>query len=549
MKIYFFNLLFWTHFFSFFSIHAQSFPNKEARMDSWQQARFGMFVHWGPIAQKGTEISWSRGREVPVDIYDNLYKSFDPAKFNADEWVSLAKAAGMKYIVLTAKHHDGFCMWDTKQTTYNIMNTPFKRDVVKELAQACKKQGLAFGAYYSTCDWFHPDFPKTGQGGKTTRDQSNIDAYTAYLKLQVAELIHNYGPLSTIWFDVPQCFDSTRGQGVIDYMRSIQPDILINDRTGAKGDYETPEQRVGKMKLDRPWETCMTIGKQWAWRPNEETKDLGCCLRGLILSAAGNGNFLFNIGPSPQGTLEPSQKQRLLEMGEWLKQNGDAIYGTQGGPYLPGRTIASTRKNNCVFVHVLDWKKEVVSLPALPSKIKKASLLNGVKVNYRIANGRIYFTVPTEHRDTISTIVRFSLEASADKIPLIDAMDDFTAFASNVKNNNPRYDAGMLVDGSKDPLSRWATDDTVRQAWIEIDLKRPRTFDALVINESEYSQIKRFNLSYKMNGTWHPFFDGTSIGEELQVRFKTLTAQKIKLEILESETPPALTEVDIREVK
>ena len=314
-------------------VFGQSFETKEQHMKRWQDARFGMFIHWGPVSLKGTEIGWSRGREIPLEEYDNLYKQFNPVNFNADEWVSIAKAAGMKYIVLTTKHHDGFCLWNTKQTDHNIMNTPFKRDVVKELSEACKKQGIAFGTYYSTCDWHHPDFPLTGQGGRKERAKSDLDAYTNYLKRQVAELLLNYGPLSTIWFDVPQRFDSVRGQGVIDFVRVFQPDILINNRTGARGDYYTPEQKLGKFDNKRLWESCMTIGRQWAWKPNDEVKSLEQCLHSLIRSAGGDGNLLFNVGPKPDGTIEPLQAERLKEMGEWLKKYGYTIYETRGGPF------------------------------------------------------------------------------------------------------------------------------------------------------------------------------------------------------------------------
>ncbi len=191
----------------------------------------------------------------------------------------------MKYIVLTTKHHDGFCLWDTKQTDYNIMNSPFKRDVVKELAAACKKQGIAFGTYYSTCDWYHPDFPLTSPGGKVRREKSDIDSYNRYLLAQISELITNYGPLLTIWNDVPQEFKG-RGAATIKMVRELQPDILINNRTGDGGDYDTPEQRVGKYQDDRPWETCMTICRQWAWKPNDDMKSLKQCLQTLVTCAA-----------------------------------------------------------------------------------------------------------------------------------------------------------------------------------------------------------------------------------------------------------------------
>ncbi len=183
-----------------------SIPNP-ASLQRWRDMRFGMFIHWGPVSIKGTEIGWSRGAQVPIEVYDNLYKQFNPLKFNADQWVATARAAGMKYIIFTTKHHDGFCMFDTKQTDYNVMNSAFGRDVVKELAGACKKQGIAFGAYHSVCDWHHPDFPVGSPGGTTKKPHPNLDRYNDYLKKQVAELIHNYGPLITLWFDVPQMFD------------------------------------------------------------------------------------------------------------------------------------------------------------------------------------------------------------------------------------------------------------------------------------------------------------------------------------------------------
>jgi alpha-L-fucosidase len=181
-----------------------SWPTADpAAVARWQALRFGMFIHWGPVSLTAHEIGWSRGEETPIEVYDNLYKQFNPTNFNADEWVSVAKAAGMKYNVLTTKHHDGFCLWDTKLTDYNIMNSPFHRDVVKELAAACKRQDIAFGTYYSVTDWHHPDWPTTSPGGKFKRDKSDMDAYEKYLQGQITELIKNYGPLITIWNDVP----------------------------------------------------------------------------------------------------------------------------------------------------------------------------------------------------------------------------------------------------------------------------------------------------------------------------------------------------------
>ncbi|MEI6193762.1 MAG: alpha-L-fucosidase, partial [Verrucomicrobiota bacterium] len=228
---------------------AHSWPAADrAAVDHWRSLRFGMFIHWGPVSLTGHEIGWSRGAQTPVEIYDNLYKQFNPTNFNADQWVGIAKAAGMKYVVLTTKHHDGFCLWDTKLTDYNIINTPFHRDVVKELAAACKKQGIEFGAYYSVTDWYDQNWPVTSPAGKVKREKSDLDAYEKYLQGQITELIHNYGPLITIWNDVFAMYGK-RGAATIKLVRELQPNILINNRTGDGGDYDTPEQKIGKFQM------------------------------------------------------------------------------------------------------------------------------------------------------------------------------------------------------------------------------------------------------------------------------------------------------------
>ncbi len=390
----------------------------EARPEAvadWRDMRFGMFIHWGPVSLKGTEIGWSRGAEVPIAEYDALYKQFNPKAFNADEWVRIAKSAGMKYVVLTTKHHDGFCLWDTKETDYNITRTPFKRDVVRELADACRRAGLAFGVYYSTCDWHHPDFPLGSPGGGTLKPDADLDAYTRYLDAQVRELVTKYGPLQTVWFDVPQEFDRPRGQGVIDRIRALQPDILVNNRTGAAGDFDTPEQYIGGYRDDRAWETCMTLCTQWAWKPNDPMKPLEECLRTLIRTAGGDGNLLFNVGPTPEGIIEERQAERLAEMGGWLGRNGRSIYGTRGGPWKPTKGWVSTRRDRTVYLHVLKWPDEVgeIVLPSLARPFVGAKLLDGTAVSIKVREGKWHVEVPVEKRDAIATVIAIDLDGSA----------------------------------------------------------------------------------------------------------------------------------------
>ena len=400
-------------------------PAKPEAIQNWRDMRFGMFIHWGPVSLKGTEIGWSRGAQIPIAEYDNLYKQFNPTKFNADHWVAIAKAAGMKYIVLTTKHHDGFCLWDTKLTDYNIMHTPFHRDVVQELAAACKKQGIAFGAYYSVTDWYHPGWPVTSPAGKVKREKSDMDAYEKYLQGQITELITKYGPLLTIWNDVSAMYGPQRGTATINLVRRLQPDILINNRTGAGGDYDTPEQQIGKFQMARPWETCMTICHQWAWKPNDNLKTLKQCLQTLVYCAGGDGNLLFNVGPMPTGEIETRQVERLKEMGAWMKKYGETIYGTRGGPYMPTKQMAATRKGNTIYVHVLAWNGDSLQLPALPAKVVKSLAVTGGEVKVAQTDSGIEISLPKANQQAIDTIVALELDKPAIEIaPLAGAGDD-----------------------------------------------------------------------------------------------------------------------------
>ena len=398
---------------------AQPFMKPDpAALERWKDMRLGMFIHWGPVSQTGYEIGWARGSKFPIEQYDNLYKTFNPVKFNADEWVGLAKAAGMKYIVLTTKHHDGFCLWNTKLTDYNIMNSPFHRDVVKELSTACKKQGIAFGTYYSVCDWHHPDFPRTSPGGKVWRKKYDLEAYNRYLLGQVRELVTNYGPLITLWNDVPQEFKG-RGVNTIKMVRELQPDILVNNRTGDGGDYDTPEQRVGGFNIVRPWESCMTISAhgQWAWRGADDgAKPLALVVRMLAGCAGGDGNMLLNVGPGPSGEIDPVQAGRLKELGDWLAKYGESIYATRGGPYMPTDKLACTRKGNAIYLHVLKWDGGTLTLPALPGTIKAATLLTGGEVKFDQSADKLRLDVPKVSQQELDTIVKLELDGPASRI-------------------------------------------------------------------------------------------------------------------------------------
>jgi len=382
-------------------------------VEAWKDMRFGMFICWGPVSLTGKEIGWSRGNPTPIEEYDSLYKKWNPEKFDAREWVKVVQETGARYIVFLLKHHDGFCLWDTKQTDYNIMNGPFKRDVTKELAEACREQGIGFFPYYSVCDWYHPDFPLTSPGGKVKRSVPNLDRYTDFLEAQVKELITGYGPLVGIWFDVPQAFDRARGERIIRFVRSLQPNILVNNRTGAPGDFDTPEQRIGQFQVDRPWESCITLGTQWAWKPNDTIKSLKQCIDILVRCVGGDGNLALNTNPMPTGEIEPRQVVRLKEMGAWLKRYGESIYGTRGGPWRPGPWGAATCQGNTVYVHILQWPGDTIALPALARKIVSSKVLTGGTASVKQTDVGVEISVPATDRQEIDTLVALELDGPA----------------------------------------------------------------------------------------------------------------------------------------
>jgi len=389
----------------------------EGDIQQWREMKFGLFIHWGPVSLKGTEIGWSRGGErrgrkdkstgsIPVEIYDNLYKQFNPVKFNADEWIQTAKDAGMKYLVFTSKHHDGFSMFDSKLTDYKISNSPFKRDVVKELADACHKAELKLGYYYSPPDWYHPDYRT-----------ENHPRYIKFLHGQLREICSNYGRIDIIWFDglggKAEDWDS---ENLFRMIRRLQPHVIINNRAGLPADHDTPEQRVGRFQNDRPWETCMTICRQWAWKPNDQMKSLKQCVDTLVRVVGGDGNLLFNVGPMPDGLIELRQVTRLKEMGNWLDDYGRSIYATRGGPFKPGDWGASTYKGNTIYIHVLNWDEDTLTLPPIPKKIITSSVMTGGAATVRQTALAIEISVPEAYRKELDTIIVLQLNGPANGI-------------------------------------------------------------------------------------------------------------------------------------
>ncbi|MEI8288215.1 MAG: alpha-L-fucosidase [Verrucomicrobiota bacterium] len=418
---------------------AETSAPRDARMAWWREARYGMFIHWDMSSMAGTEISWSRKGSKPLDItgnpagyvedpaYDNLYKIFNPTNFDATAWVKLAKAAGMKYLVFTAKHHGGFCMFDTKLTDYSIMHTPFKRDVVKELAEACRVEGLRFGIYYSQRDWHNPDY---GIG-----DNSQ---YVAYMNSQVRELLSNYGTVDVLWWDSYGRGNLTnfwRIGETFDIVQQLQPFIVMNNRMaelGAynrqpvpyRGDFDTPEQRLGKYQDTRLWESCMTVVDAprggWSYRTDGKVKSFEEALRMLVSCATGDGNLLLDVGPDSTGVIPADQGACLAQVGKWLKQYGESIYGTRGGPFKPGEYGGTTRKGKTIYVHVLKWPESgALKLPPVSAKLLNARLLCGGKADVKQSATELGISVVASDRQKTVTVVALEFDSDVMKFPAV----------------------------------------------------------------------------------------------------------------------------------
>ena len=383
-------------------------PTHDARMQWWRQAKFGMFIHWGvysvpagiykgqPVTHAGEWIM--RTADIPVTDYAAFTKQFDPTNFNADQWVQIAKDAGMKYIVITAKHHDGFAMFHTHVDNYNIYDaTPWHRDPLAELAVACRKQNIRLGFYYSEAqDWHHPggaaanknpDADVDAQHHWDPAQKGSFDEYVDKVDVpQVTELLSNYGPdtPAVLWWDTPIGMTPGRVEKLLPLLK-LKPDLITNNRLDEHhltGDYQTPEQKIPTNGLSADWETCMTINGTWGYKSNDDKfKSPETLIHNLVDIASKGGNYLLNVGPTSAGEIPQPEVDRLQEIGRWMNVNGDAIYGTSaspfGHPFDWGRCTARILPDKTIlYLHVWNWPADgQLIVPGLKNQIVKAYLL------------------------------------------------------------------------------------------------------------------------------------------------------------------------------
>jgi alpha-L-fucosidase len=540
-------------------------------VQAWQAQRFGMFVCWGPVTLTGLEIGWSRGKArpdqkqgggglTPADVYDRLYTKWKPDRFDARQWVKIAQEGGMKYLIFLVKHHDGFCLYDTRLTDYKSTGpaAAWKRDVMKDVVDACHEARMPLIVYYSQPDWHHPDYRT-----------ANHRRYIEYLHGQIRELLTNYGRIDGLWFDLggkPEDWDS---ENLFKMARSLQPWLIINNRCGLRGDYDTPEQYVGRQQFDRPWESCITLGTQWSWKPGDDLKPYSDVVKMLVACATGDGNLALNTNPMPDGRVEPRQAESFRQIGQWLKKYGESIYGTRGGPFVaPGMGArffgqdlhhfampggdwwgGSTHRDRTVYLHILRWPNDTISLPGAPRKILRHSVLTGGEAAVRQTEQGIQVSVPSASRDPVDTIVRLELDGSAHDIPIINPIQKSGSLAfgkkvtaSNYFQKDPRYAPEKAVDDDLD--TRWGCDYGTHSCWLEVDLGEPRTLRRALISEP-YGRVTEYELQVWKSDQWQTFHRGTTIGENRTFVFAPVTGQRVRLNVIKATEGPSIWEFQL----
>lgn len=467
---------------------------RDRRLKWWREARFGMFIHWGLYAVpagewKGQLIpgigEWIMNRaKIPVTEYEQLAQQFNPVDFNAEQWVKLAKDAGMKYIVITAKHHDGFAMYDSKSSSYNIVAaTPFKRDPLKELATAAQKADIKLCFYYSqTQDWHDPD----AVGNDWDFPDESKKNFSRYLeekvKPQVRELLTNYGPIGLIWLDTPRNITREQSQELVDLVHELQPDCLVSGRVGhGVGDYDSVgDNQISVGEVRRDWETPVTLNDTWGFKRDDENwKPTAILIRQMVQVVSRGGNYLLNVGPTATGIIPEPSVKRLHQVGEWLKKNSEAVYGNGPGPFpyeLPWGLI--TTRPGKLYLHVFDWPGKELQVYGLKGKVQKAYFLTNrnqlkftQKTEPKLDHHALTIQLPAKGPDEYDSVIVLEVEGEvAADTALMQQPDNsvtLPAFLANVHNiageNSLRFDSRGVVE-------RWLN----KEEWLDWDFKVTR---------------------------------------------------------------------------
>jgi alpha-L-fucosidase len=390
-------------------------PEHERRIQWWREAKFGMFVHWGLYSILARE-AWVMGDEdIPLAEYERLATQFQPPANVARSWASLAKEAGMRYMVLTAKHHEGFCLFDSKLTDYCAMKQAIGRDLVREYVDAARAENLRVGIYYSLMDWHHPDW-RIAKNDLAARKR-----FVEYTHGQIRELMSNYGKIDILWYDmaVPLNAEEWRSVEMNEMVFQLQPDIVINNRNLIPGDFSTPEQSTQPGKGD--WESCMTINDSWAYLAADHNwKSPQQLVQNLVECARDGGNYLLDIGPRADGSVPEPSVTRLKAIGRWLQKNGDAVYATQKCRFPHGNIGVYTRRGNTLYTVIYFWPGETMTVGGAKFKVKSARFLaTGAPVSFTQHGSQLIFSnLPANAPDDPVTVIA----AECDSQPIQDGL-------------------------------------------------------------------------------------------------------------------------------
>jgi alpha-L-fucosidase len=504
-----------------------------------------------------------------VSEYEKYAGQFNPVKFNATNWVRAAKAAGIKYIVITSKHHDGFGMFRSDLTDWCITRTPLQRDPLAELAAACKAEGITFCFYHSIMDWHHPDWGLRRDWNDVAAKAGppDMDRYVAYMKGQLKELLTRYGPIGLLWFDGQweSPWTAERGVDLYNYVRSLQPDIIINNRvgkpvstagggmaqTGTVGDYGTPEQTIPPAGFGPgvDWESCMTMNDHWGYNKFDQNwKSAQTLVRNLIDCSSKGGNYLLNVGPTSEGLIPDASLERLAAIGDWIQVNGEAIYGTSASPFarkLPwGRCTQKISGNvTKLYLHVFDWPADgQLLVPGLKSKVQKAYLLadrSQQKLATRKVKDGVQVKLPANAAKGISTTVVLEIKGAVS----VEAAPKIEVSASNTyQNETSQYGPQFAFDGSDE--TRWATDDSTSQAWIAINLGSAKTIHGVRIKEAYAGRVQNYELQYRDGTAWKTFLSGATLSSNFEITFPVVKAREFRLNILSANQGPTIQEIE-----
>ncbi len=582
--------------------------------DWWRKARFGVFIHWNtssvlalgggswhrsPKPEKGVAASNKTDFDAPFtltdeiikkyrvpwrmnpprEIYDNMFKVFNPVDFDANAWAKTIKDAGAGYVVFTAKHHDGFCMFDSKVTRYDIMSTPFKRDICQELADACARAELKVIWYYSVADWYDPRF-----------DTKNPKPYEDYLVTQIDELFSKNKNVAGVWWD--------RGGIKIDanrVMRTIKK-YCAHPIANARGirlpgvHFNTPEQKLGNFDMKTPWESCVTMqGEGWFWNGGRNMMTPSACIRLLVDASGGDGNLLLDFGPTETGVMPPAVRKNYLAMGQWLKQHGKSIIDTRGGPYTPGHWGVSTRRDHSVYLHITQqWSAGVLELPPLPAKITATKVLTGGTAKISQSKKGLRIEMDEKFHVAPDTIIELKIDKPALGLPLIPCETgksmsrDAKVTASSEISHGGRGNARSAVEYSFEfdengkPLKKgseahkkaingkkylglrrghiwryWMATSDDKQPWIELNLDSVKTFQRVTLFE-KFNRIKSWELRVPKKHGWSTIASGKELGHLSIELPRPVTTRRVRMVILDSfsDTPkqgPGIREFDIFE--